>query len=97
MPKVKLTITESRCRSGYHKTGDTFLVEDLCPPICHELWNCAYPMVYALLNGGTLDYGSDKTPAFDLKCPDSGRVTLHGELLAEQSPQTKESRKRQDK
>ena len=31
MPKVKLTITESRCRSGYFEKGQVFIVEDLCP------------------------------------------------------------------
>ncbi len=35
--KVKLTITESRCRGGYCRKGDEFIVEDLCPPLCHEL------------------------------------------------------------
>lgn len=37
MAKVKLTITESNCRSGYFKSGDEFIVEDLCPPLCPEL------------------------------------------------------------
>ena len=44
MRKVKLTITESACRGGYHRAGDSFLVEDLCPPLCHELWNGIYPL-----------------------------------------------------
>ena len=48
MPKVKLTIVESRCRSGCMKQGDVFIVEDLCPPICHELWSMIYPNVYVL-------------------------------------------------
>ena len=55
MAKVKLTITESRCRCGYFKAGQEFTVEDLCPPLCHELWNSIYPSVYTLLNGGSLD------------------------------------------
>ena len=48
MKKVLLTITRSSCQGGYHKAGDKFVVEDLCPPLCHELWNTIYPMVYAL-------------------------------------------------
>ena len=56
MIKVKLTITESKCRSGYFKKGQEFIVEDLCPPLCHELWNNMYPLVYALQNGAELDY-----------------------------------------
>ena len=60
MAKVKLTVTESRCRCDYCKTGDEFLVEDLCPPLCHELWNSIYPYVFALLNGAELDYGEEK-------------------------------------
>lgn len=80
MPKVKLTVTESQCRGGYLKAGDTFIVDDLCPPICHELWNCIYPMVYALQNGATLDYGAGRAVCFDAKCPDGGRVTVHGEV-----------------
>lgn len=35
--KVELKIIESKCRSGYHKKGDTFIVDELCPPLCQEL------------------------------------------------------------
>ena len=47
--KIKLTITESRCRSGFHKKGDEFIIDEdrtICPPICVELWNYAYPYIY---------------------------------------------------
>ena len=80
MAKVKLTITESRCRCGYFKAGQEFIVEDLCPPLCHELWNSIYPSVYTLLNGGSLDHGDIKAKEFDAKCPDGGRVCIHGEI-----------------
>lgn len=83
MSKVKLTVTQSCCRGGYCKTGDVFYVEDLCPPVCHELWNTVYPMVYALLNGASLDYGPGRAQCFDAECPDGGRVRVHGELLKE--------------
>ncbi len=83
MKKVRLTVTDSNCRSGYCKTGDTFVVEDLCPPLCHELWHMIYPMVYALQNGATLDYGDRQAACFDAKCPDGGRVRIHGEVLDE--------------
>lgn len=79
--KVKLTITDSKCRSGYFKKGQEFVVEDLCPPLCHELWNSMYPLVYALQNGAELDYGNTRTKMFDIKCPDEGRVCIHGESL----------------
>lgn len=81
MGKVKLTIIESRCKGGYCKKGDTYLVEDLCPPLCHELWGCIYPSVYALQNGAILDYGNTKSRQFDAKCPDEGRVNIHGEYV----------------
>ena len=81
MGKVKITVTESRCRCGCCKAGDEFVVEDLCPPICHELWNGIYPMVYALLNGADLDYGETRAKCFDAKCPDEGRVVVHGESM----------------
>ena len=81
MAKVKLTITESKCRCSYHKAGDAFVVEDLCPPLCHELWNVIYPSVYALQNGAVLDYGDTKAKAFDAKCPDGGKVSIHGEIV----------------
>ena len=55
MKKLLLTVTQSSCRGRYHKTGEKFVVEDLYPPLCHELWNTIYPMVYALQNGGDLD------------------------------------------
>jgi len=85
MPKVKLTITESRCRSGYFRKGQEFIVEDLCPPLCHELWNGIYPCVYALLSGGRLDRGDAKAKAFDAACPDEGRVRIHGEVLEDET------------
>ena len=81
MAKIRLTVTESRCRSGYCKAGDTFIVEDLCPPVCHELWNVAYPYIFALQNGATLDKGDKKVQRFDCRCPDGGRVVLHGEII----------------
>lgn len=80
MAKVKLTITESRCRCGYFRPGQEFIVEDLCPPLCHELWHSIYPMVYALRNGAALDYGLARARQFDAACPDGGRVRLHGEV-----------------
>lgn len=83
MPKVKLTITASRCRGGYCQAGQQFLVDDLCPPLCHELWHSIYPMVYTLLNGGELDYGEGRSRQFDALCPDGGRVAVHGEVVEE--------------
>lgn len=81
MGKVKLTVMSSNCRCGYCKAGDEFIVEDICPPICHELWNYAYPMVYALQNGADLDYGNKREKMFEVKCPDESRVILHGEVI----------------
>ena len=85
MPQVKLTVTRSECRCGYHKTGEEFIVGDLCPPLCHELWHTIYPSVYALLNGASLDYGSVRAPQFDAKCPDGSRVCVHGEIIDAES------------
>lgn len=79
--RVQLKILESKCRGGYHKQGDVFIVEDLCPPICHELWQCIYPYVYTLQNNGTLDYGTAKARMFQFRCPDQGRVLVQGEVL----------------
>ncbi len=59
------------------------MVQDLCPPICHELWNNIYPSVYALLNGAELEVGENRGKCFDAKCPDGGRVCIHGEVCAE--------------
>ena len=81
MPKVKLTVTESRCRCGYAEKGQVFIVEDLCPPLCHELWNGIYPSVYALRNGASLDFGETRKKCFDAKCPDEGRVCIRGEVI----------------
>lgn len=78
--EVKLTIIESRCRCQYHKEGETYIVKDLCPPICHELWQCIYPSVYVLLNNGNLDEGDKKAKKFRFRCPDEGRVLIEGEL-----------------
>ncbi|MPN34998.1 hypothetical protein SDC9_182492 [bioreactor metagenome] len=83
MGKVKLTITYAKCRCGYHNTGDSFIIEDICPPLCHELWNIIYPSIYTLLNDGTLDYGEERVKFFDAKCPDAGRVCIHGEVISD--------------
>ncbi len=83
MSKVKITVVSSECRCGYCRAGDEYIVGDLCPPVCHELWNVMYPMVYALLNGASLDHGSTRAKCFDAKCPDEGRVTVHGELVGD--------------
>lgn len=79
--KIKLTVTESRCRCNYCKQGDIFVVEDICPPLCHELWSTIYPMVYALQNGAELDYGNIRAKCFTAKCPDEGRVKIYGEVI----------------
>lgn len=81
MAKVKLTITESNCRCGYHKKGDSYIVGDICPPLCHELWNSIYPNVYTLLNDGILDYGDTRAKKFETKCPDNGKVVIVGEAI----------------
>lgn len=78
-----LTVTESKCRGGYFKKGYEYIVEDLCPPLCHELWYCIYPFVYALQNGADLDYGNSRSKHFDARCPDNGRVRIHGEYIDE--------------
>lgn len=83
MPKVKLTVTESRCRCGYVKEGQEFIVEDLCPPLCHELWYVIYPYVFALRNGAELDKGDARAREFDAVCPDEGRVHIHGEIVGD--------------
>ena len=81
MSKVKLTILESKCRGGYHKSGETFIVGDVCPPICHELWHSIYPSISVLLNNGVLDYGDIRSKKFEIKCPDNGRVIIRGESI----------------
>lgn len=79
--KVKLTILESKCRGDYNKNGDVYIIEDTCPPICHELWNSIYPSIYTLLNNGDLDYGNTRAKKFQMRCPDNGRVLIQGEAL----------------
>ena len=81
MPKVKLTVTESRCRGGLCREGDSFLVEDLCPPLCMELWNTIYPYVFALRSGASLDCGEERAFSFEGACPDGGRVRIRGEAV----------------
>lgn len=83
MSRVKITVVSSRCRCETCKAGDVFLVEDLCPPMCHELWHQIYPMVYALQNGASLDHGEQRVRFFDAVCPDEGRVRVHAEVLNE--------------
>ena len=82
MRKVRLTVTKSECRSGYFSAGQEFIVEDLCPPLCHELWNVIYPYVFALQNGGYLDSGKKTARSFEAACPDGQRVRIRGEVIS---------------
>ncbi|WP_026476141.1 TIGR04076 family protein [Alkaliphilus transvaalensis] len=79
--KVKLTVLESKCRGNFHKVGDIYEVIDICPPICHELWQSMYPSIYTLLNNGDLDYGNTRSKEFKMRCPDNGRVLIRGEII----------------
>lgn len=78
--RVRLTVTESRCRCGIHQKGEEFVIGEVCPPICHELWNNIYPMVYALGSGGELESGEGYSKGFTARCPDGGRVEVRCEL-----------------
>ena len=92
--KVRITITESRCRSGFHKKGDEFIIDEdrtICPPICMELWNYAYPYIWALLNGAESDSADGtKKKSNDVICPDEGRVHLHIEVMEDDENINKE-------
>ena len=79
--KVRITVLESRCRCDQHKAGEEYVVDDVCPPICHELWNNVYPMIYALGNGAELDSGDERALSFTARCPDEGRVVIRGERI----------------
>ena len=70
---------------GHNGTAHVCM-DDLCPPLCHELWNSIYPFVYALQNGASLDYGDCRAKMFDAACPDEGRVCIHGEVVDCQIP-----------
>ena len=82
MRRVRLTITDSWCRCFCSERQ--FLVEDLCPPLCHKLWNSIYPQACALLNGAGLGYGGVRAKRFDAKCPNGGRASIHGEIMEEE-------------
>jgi len=83
--KVKITVTESRCRSGFHRKGDEFIIDEdrtICPPMCVELWHYAYPYVWNLLNGGVDDTPEGRKATYtDVVCPDQQRVKLHIEVI----------------
>ncbi|MBQ6331734.1 MAG: TIGR04076 family protein [Clostridia bacterium] len=85
MKRVRITVTESRCRENLSAAGDVFWVENTCPPLCHELWGVIYPQVFALLNGASLDHGEDRVRFFEASCPDGGRVKIRGEVVDERN------------
>ena len=76
--KVKITITESRCRSGFHRKGEEYIIDDaVFPPICMELWHYAYPYVWAFLNGAEDDTPDGGRGTYtNVICPDEGRVHM---------------------
>jgi uncharacterized repeat protein (TIGR04076 family) len=81
--KIKLTVLESRCRAGIHQAGQEFIIGDTCPPVCHELWQCIYPQVYVLGNGGRLDCGNGRGEWFCTGCPDNERVVVMGKVIVD--------------
>lgn len=81
MKKVKITVLSACCRCDLHRAGEEFIVGEICPPVCAELWHRAYPYVFALQNGAELDCGDSKARSFTVSCPDEGRVKLKGELI----------------
>lgn len=83
MRKVRITILNSSCRSGYHHDGESYIVNDINPPICSELWHNIYPYVCVLRNGGQLDSDDSKKKSFTCSCPDEGRVKIYGEVIDE--------------
>ena len=84
---VRIRVTRGNCRSGFHREGEEFLIRDeatRCPAICMELWHCAYPYVWALLNGAELDLpDGGRGRSAEVACPDGGRVSLHIEAFEE--------------
>nr|WP_308743565.1 hypothetical protein [uncultured Anaerocolumna sp.] len=45
--------------------------------------NCGIVLIRRsmLYRTGNFNYGNGKASAFDVKCPDGGRVTIHGILI----------------
>lgn len=77
--QVKITVTRSSCRDGFHKKGQEYILTGdtpACPPICMELWHYAYPYVWALMNGADLDNDDAKAKSCEVCCPDECRVHL---------------------
>lgn len=60
------------------KKGQEFVSEDLCPPLCRELWNGICPLVYALLNRAVIRYRNVHTKTPESEYPDEGRESIHG-------------------
>jgi len=82
--KVKLTVLCSKCRSGIMSSGKTYIIDEICPPVCAELWHQIYPYYFALANGAFLDYdGTKKSRESDVICPDEGRVKVHLQAIEE--------------
>ncbi len=82
--RIKLTIVESRCRSGLHTAGQEYIITEdrtICPPVCMELWHHAYPDIWALLNGAELDRGEEKCRCSEISCPDECRVRIKVEVI----------------
>ena len=79
--RMKLTVIRSECRGGLHSEGEEYVIGEVCPPICHELWNNIYPMLYAAGCGADIESGEGYSSAFTASCPDGGRVTVKCERI----------------
>ena len=65
----------------YDSVGDTSLINIWIATRQSQIRGLIYPFIYTLQNGADLDYGNIKAPMFDMKCPDDGRVIVHGERI----------------
>jgi uncharacterized repeat protein (TIGR04076 family) len=73
---VKVTVKKGTCHGGFHKMGQSFLVDWKTPDsMCMGAWDAVSPFVLTLLCGGRFPWEKE-AGVTEIHCPDPKGITL---------------------
>ena len=80
MKKVVATVKSGKCNQGFHKIGDSFLIDQLTPEgMCTSAFNAIFPLVFTLQCGGKF-FWEDNPHVTRACCPDDTGLVLEIKL-----------------
>ena len=80
MKKVRITVTEGKCNQGFHRVGDSWVVDELTPEgICTSAFNALFPQILTLACGGEFFWEENPRVGYAC-CPDDTGLTFEIKL-----------------